>query len=268
MIPSTVPKTPASTQWVLLRGLVRESGHWGAFVPLFESRMPGATVLTLDLPGNGALYRHPSPTHLHAMVDSCRQQLRAQGLGPPYAVLAVSMGAMVAVQWAHDYPHEVERQVLVNTSMRPFSAFYERLRPRNWSTVAQLVLRTLVGRASARQWETAVLRLTTTGHHPQVLQAWMLLRLAHPVSTANALRQLWAAARFRAPHGRPRVPSLLLASTCDALVAVRCSRALAHAWQVPLHEHPHAGHDLPLDDPEWVVQQIRAWCHGGVTPQK
>jgi pimeloyl-ACP methyl ester carboxylesterase len=23
--------------------------------------------------------------------------------------------------------------------------------------------------------------------------------------------------------------------------------------------HPDAGHDLPLDDPEWIIQQIRNW---------
>ena len=253
------PLAPATKPWVFLRGLVRESGHWGAFVPFFESQMPGAQVIAVDLPGNGALYRQTSPTQIKAMVESCRQQLRTAGLAPPYAVLAVSMGGMVAAQWAHDYPQEVKRQVLINTSMRPFSAFYERLQPRNWGTVADLLWRTLRGRASARRWESAVLRMTTTGTHPHALQDWMLLRLAHPVSAANALRQLWAAARFRSPPGRPRIPTLLLASTRDGLVAVRCSRVLAHAWQVTLLEHPHAGHDLPLDDPQWVVQQLQGW---------
>ena len=247
------------THWVFLRGLVRESGHWGAFVPYFESRMPGVRVHLLDLPGNGALYRNTSPTSVKAMVESCRQQLHSAGLVPPHAVLALSMGAMVAVQWAHDYPHEVARQVLVNTSMRPYSTFYERLQPRNWGTVAGLLLRTLLGRASGRQWELAVLRMTTTGSHPQALQAWLLLRLAHPVSTANALRQLWAAARFSAPGERPKVTTLLLASTRDGLVSVRCSRVLAHAWQLPLAEHPRAGHDLALDDPQWLVVQVRRW---------
>ena len=261
-LPAIQPKPAAVTQWIFLRGLVRESGHWGAFVPFFESQVPGARVHALDLPGNGALYTHTSPTDLKAMVESCRQQLRSAGLAPPYTVLALSMGAMVAVQWAHDYPQELQRQVLVNTSMRPYSAFYERLRPRNWATVAGLVLRTLLRRATGQQWEAAVLRMTTTGHHPQVLQAWLLLRMAHPVSTANALRQLWAAARFRAPARRPSVPTLLLASSCDGLVSVRCSRVLAHVWQVPLVEHPHAGHDLPLDDPQWLVQQI---CQSAVT---
>jgi len=65
-----------------------------------------------------------------------------------------------------------------------------------------------------------------------------------------------AAARYRAPPPPPPVPTLLLASTHDRLVRCACSRALARAWRCALVEHPHAGHDLPLDDPQWVVQQV------------
>jgi pimeloyl-ACP methyl ester carboxylesterase len=78
----------------------------------------------------------------------------------------------------------------------------------------------------------------------------------------NALRQLWAAARFAAPSAVPAIPTLLLASAQDALVSVQCSRAIAQAWGVPLHEHPLAGHDLSLDDPRWVAQQVQAWLLG------
>jgi len=27
-----------------------------------------------------------------------------------------------------------------------------------------------------------------------------------------------------------------------------------------LREHPDAGHDLPLDDPQWVITQITQWA--------
>jgi hypothetical protein len=53
----------------------------------------------------------------------------------------------------------------------------------------------------------------------------------------------------------------VLASRADRLVDGSCSRALA--YRVPgarLAEHDSAGHDLPLDDPEWVVAQIRGWA--------
>ena len=241
--------------WILLRGLVRESGHWGAFVPQFEYAVPDAQVHLLDLPGNGQLYAQRSPTQIDAMVDACRRQLQAAGVAPPYALLALSMGGMVAVQWAHRYPGEIERQVLVNTSMQPFSSYYHRLQTRNWGTIATLLL----GRASGLQWEQAILRMTTTQPHLDVLPAWQSLRQVHPVSTANALRQLWAAARFTAPLVPPAVPTLLLASSQDALVSVQCSRAIARAWNVSLREHPQAGHDLSLDDPHWVAQQVRRW---------
>ncbi len=241
--------------WILLRGLVRESGHWGAFVPHFEDAVPVAKVHLLDLPGNGSRHAQRSPSHIDTMVDACRQQLQAAGVAPPYALLALSMGGMVAVQWAHRFPGEIERQVLVNTSMRPFSPFYQRLKARNWTTIAGLLLT----RANGLQWEQAVLRMTTTQPHPEVLPLWQSLRQIHPVSMANALRQIWAAARFTAPVLPPAVPTLLLASTLDALVAVQCSRAIAQAWDVPLREHPQAGHDLSLDDPHWVAQHVRRW---------
>lgn len=243
------------TTWVLLRGLVRESRHWGAFVPTLAAHLPQSRLIALDLPGNGALHQQRSPSNVADMVEACRAQLQAQGVPPPYYLCAVSMGAMVAVQWAYRYPQEIAAQVLINTSMRPFSPFYQRLRMRNWPTVLRLALG-----ATPVQWEAAVLRMTTQQPHPEVLAQWVRWHATCPVSRMNALRQLLAAARFCAPPARPVVPTLLLASTHDQLVSVRCSEALAQAWQRPLQQHPSAGHDVTLDDPEWVAEAVRAWA--------
>lgn len=65
-----------------------------------------------------------------------------------------------------------------------------------------------------------------------MLEAWIALRRRHPVSTANALRQLAAAARFRLPARRPPLPMLVLGGRRDALVDPHCSRALAAHWQL------------------------------------
>ena len=54
---------------------------------------------------------------------------------------------------------------------------------------------------------------------------------------------------------RTEGPLLLLAGAGDRLVDPACSRRLARTWQVPLLEHAQAGHDLPLDDPDWVAHQ-------------
>lgn len=241
--------------WIFLRGLTRESRHWGDFVGQFQQTLPGSRVIALDLPGNGHLNHLRSPLRVQDMVAHCRAQLALSHIAPPYHVLAMSLGAMVAVAWGHAHPQEVAAQVLINTSMRPFNPFYQRLQPANYGVLLQLVL---LG-AAADEWERTILRITSNRAIDQVLPRWLALHLESPVSRANALRQLVAAAGFRAPAAKPLAATLVLASEQDHLVSVECSKALARHWQCALRLHPSAGHDLPLDDGPWVAAQVRQW---------
>jgi pimeloyl-ACP methyl ester carboxylesterase len=245
----------ARVNWVLLRGLTRQSGHWGDFALALQNALPGANVVVLDLPGNGSLRHLRSPWSIAQMVESCRATLRNQGCAPPYAVLAMSMGAMVTAQWAHTVPQELAAAVLVNTSFRPFNPVYQRLRPRNYGSL----LRMLLLRPSDETQERTVLHMTS--NHPERHQAaladWIAMHQRHPVSAGNALRQLAAAARFRAHLQAPQCPVLLLGSERDRLVNVACTRAIAQRWASPMALHPDAGHDLPLDAPQWVIEQVR-----------
>jgi predicted alpha/beta hydrolase family esterase len=93
----------------------------------------------------------------------------------------------------------------------------------------------------------------------QALPEWSALAQSYPVARRNALRQLAAAARFRAPGRPPAMPVLVLASTCDRLVDASCSRAVAKAWNADLIEHPRAGHDLALDDGPWLAATVASW---------
>lgn len=241
--------------WIFLRGLTRESRHWGGFVEQFQSVFPGQTIVPIDFAGNGLQNHRNSPSRVQDMVQDCRAQLAQRNISGPCHVLAMSLGAMVAVAWAQAYPQEVAAQVLINTSMRPFNPFYQRLQPANYATLLWLVL----SRATPVAWERAILRMTSNRSDTTVLPRWVQLRDANPVSVSNALRQLFAAARFRAQPARPVTPTLLLASAQDHLVCVACSRSLAQRWQCTLQLHPVAGHDLPLDDGPWVAQQTRQW---------
>lgn len=253
--------------WILLRGLTREQGHWGAFVPLLQQALPtGDKVLTPDLPGNGELHLRDSPMRVEEMVEAVRGMLREQGHRPPYKVIAMSLGAMVTVAWAHAYPDELSRCVLINTSLRPFSPFWHRLQPSNYGRILMLLLR----QATAQDWERAIMAMTT--RHPadpdKTMARWLTLRARHPVSTGNGLRQLWAATRYRAPRQAPQAPTLILNSLGDRLVNPACSAVLAQHWQLPLLRHPTAGHDLPLDAAPWVVAQIQSWLTSQAHPQQ
>lgn len=246
---------PSPRTWVLLRGLTREAGHWGSFTQALSSRLPGR-VLTPDLPGNGRLYRERSPLRIAEMVESCRGQLRLQAVQGPCHVVALSLGAMVALAWAARWPGEIAAGVLINTSASDLAPWHRRLRPAALAAVPAWLL----GRDDAAR-EAAILRLTCR-RVAEVPPLWLALRRERPVSRVNALRQLAAAAAFRLPAAAPAVPWLLLASRGDALVDAACSQALAARWHLPLALHPDAGHDLPLDAEDWVLERIAQWLHG------
>lgn len=246
------------TTWVLLRGLARESRHWGDFPRCLQAELPrGERVVAVDLPGNGTLHSAASPTRVRAMVEACRGQLAAQCARPPYAVIALSMGAMVALDWSHAYPGELQACVLINTSFGGSSPFWRRLRPSSYGPLLKLLLPAL----SQLARERLVLALTSAdaGRHAHLPPRWARFASQRPVSRANVLRQLAAAGLYRPPAVPPPVPVMLLASANDRLVSPRCSHAYASRWALPLQVHPASGHDLPLDDPAWVIGQSLAW---------
>ncbi|MNM13662.1 haloalkane dehalogenase [compost metagenome] len=253
------PVSPSSVSpsWVLLRGLMREQRHWGTFPATLAGALPGARIITPDLPGNGTRHQQDSATRVADMVECCRQELLARGIPAPYHLLALSLGGMVAVEWAHRYPREVARCVLLNTSMRPFNPFYQRLR---WQNYPALLRQLCFG--DARSQEALILRLTSGRHdagNAALLDSWLAFQREFPVSRRNALRQLLSAARYRAPASRPAMPVLVMAGAQDRLVDHRCSQRLARAWQADCLIHGEAGHDLPLDEGTWVAQSVARW---------
>lgn len=242
------------SRWILLRGLTRETGHWADFAAALAERS-GGQVLGVDLPSNGDQWNRPSPTQVEAIAQDVRR--RAGARQERMRVVALSLGAMTALEWCRLDPEAIAGCALINTSTSGLSPFWQRLRPANYPTVARMLLPGL----TPLERERRVLAMTSARPHAHadVPQAWAAIAREHPVRPANALRQLWAAARYRPPVTPPAVPLLLLASEGDRLVSPQCSRRLASHWNLPLRMHPWAGHDLPLDDPEWVLHELLEW---------
>jgi pimeloyl-ACP methyl ester carboxylesterase len=243
--------------WIFLRGLSREARHWGNFPDVFRQAVANANIATPDLPGNGRLNHLASPLTIHRMVEHCRADLSRQGIAPPYHLLGLSLGAMVVVEWATRYPHDLLPCVLINTSMRPFSAFYQRLRPANYPDLLTLAM----NKHDAGKKERAILKMTSTrgAEQTEVIDAWVSWRRQSPVTKLNTLRQLLAAARYRAPLKPPKTPLLVLVSANDRLVDPQCSHQMASHWGLATQTHATAGHDLPLDDGPWVARQVHNW---------
>jgi pimeloyl-ACP methyl ester carboxylesterase len=262
MLRRLIDNSGGAMTWVLLRGLIREARHWETFPDAFRAQVGDEPVLTPDLPGNGGRFRDPSPTSVSQMVDILREDLRRSGHSPPYKVLALSLGAMTVVDWMDRHPEELHCSVLMNTSAGRFSPFWKRLRPAIWPWIpVVLAMRDRVRR------EYRILRLTSNSldesRRWQLARRWAEYQHEAPVSTANSLKQLYAASRFRAPARLPEsVPTLILNGEGDRLVHPDCSEALARAWRVALKRHRVAGHDLPLDAPDWVIGTSLDWVSG------
>jgi pimeloyl-ACP methyl ester carboxylesterase len=241
--------------WVLLRGLSRAAGHWGD-VPRRLARATGRPVHCLDLPGNGSAAAQASPVAVRDMVAHLQDEIAARGLAGPFDVVGLSMGAMVACEWAASAAG-LRSAVLVNGSLRGLSPFHHRLRPSAYPALLRLAF-TATG---DHRWEETIFDLTSRrpALRAEVMPAWLQLRRAAPVRHVNVLRQLLAAARFRAPASPPPLPMLVVRGGGDQLVDPRCSAAIATRWQLPLQTHPTAGHDLPLDEPAWLVDVLMRW---------
>lgn len=237
--------------FVLLRGLWREARHWGEFPSHLQQRFPGALISTPDIPGNGLRTHETSPATIAGMTDALRRQI---DLNRPVRLIALSMGGMIAIDWMTRYPAEIEAAVLINTSARPLSPFYHRLRWTAYPHVLSLIFH------SATQREADILRLTSNrhSHDTKLLESWQQWQRKNPVSSASARNQLLAAMRFSVIT-KPQQPLLIITSRADRLVDYRCGQKLAQTWKTDYVEHESAGHDLPLDELEWLVQRIEQW---------
>lgn len=248
--------------WIFLRGLVREQRHWGHFPDIFHSFFPGDELILYDFPGNGQRFQENSATSITAMLNDVRSFTQTQ-TKQPVNILALSLGGMVATEWMNQYPGECESAILISTSLRGLNPFYQRLLPSSYPAV----FGSLLFSRDTQKNETASLQLVSNIVASDALKSentikhWVSIAEQCPVSGINGLRQLLAAIRFNVPEHCPQVPMLVLASQADRLVSHECSKSLAQHWQLPIEMHETAGHDIPLDDNQWVCEKIQHWLN-------
>jgi pimeloyl-ACP methyl ester carboxylesterase len=242
-------------QWVLIRGLTREAGHWGEFPEYLSRAFPGSQVETLDLFGAGAHFRVTAPVRITDYVEALHQQLEAAPRGKRRILVTLSMASMVALEWMKRYPSDFDGAVLMNGSASRISPLHRRLRLGASPHIVQAAL------TQGTRRERIILNLTSNDRQAATaaLPHWVEIARQRPVRLMNALRQLLAAALFRPPRFKPEARLLFLNSQGDRIVHSSCSAALQAEFGGELKTHEFAGHDLPLDAPAWVTEQISGW---------
>jgi pimeloyl-ACP methyl ester carboxylesterase len=242
--------------YLLVRGLAREAAHWYDFPAALAARS-GGRVERLDLAGVGTQRANlplPSVPWLARDVARRWRELEAKTPSGRWVVVGLSLGGMVALELCRMLPGSFERAVIINASSR-LTNVSERLSPRGVATL----LRALAS-ADALARERRVLALTSAlprDARSRYAEQAARIAAARPPSRFSVLAQLLGAARFvPPPPTAPSVPVCFVCSRHDRLVSPRCSRDLAAFYASPLLEHPWAGHDLPLDDPDWLCDRL------------
>lgn len=244
----------ASRNWIFIRGLTRGQGHWADFLPLFRARYPQDSVECLDLPGNGERFRETSYIDCGRAARDLRARSETIAAGKRARLLGHSLGGMVAVEWMRQFPADLDGVTLMNTSCRESAPFFKRLNPANARAIARL----LAAGDDGFQRERLLLSIIANNRDraEALLPQLAAYSMAHPVSLSNSVRQILAGARVRFPD-QPPVAVEVIGSRGDRLVDVENSLWIANRWGVHPRLHATAGHDLPIDDPDWLLDQFQ-----------
>jgi pimeloyl-ACP methyl ester carboxylesterase len=244
--------------FLMLRGLSRQQAHWGVFpkqlARAFQEKGVGVEFVFEDLPGFGARHRQRSPASIEGIADVLAGTMGQ--IPGKVQLFGISMGGMLALELARRYPQKCQSLVMINSSVKPVAAFYQRLQPGACPAFLKAWMYPF-RHASERQ----ILNMSTELYQDDaaLLDTWLRYRQACPPSRMAALKQILAASRYQAPAVKPLEHVLLIASRHDRIASYQCTRQLADYWGLTPLIHPQAGHDLPLDAPEWLVDQLVKW---------
>lgn len=245
-----------NTSFLFLRGLGRNQYHWGDHEKFYKAF--GQDCHFLDLPGCGENIEMDSPNTVEGISDFLHQKWKQ--LGVPESrkkiLVGLSLGGMVSLDWVKRYPEEWDGLVLINSSVKDLSPFWDRLRFQNYISVLKILL---IDDPTER--EEIIFDMTCNlSNKEQTLKWWLEIQKKYPVTMDNMTTQLAAASKYRSPKGLPKkLKTLVLTSKKDRLVSFRCSKAIAKKYKSNLVIHKKAGHDLAVDDWTWCSEMITDW---------
>ncbi|MCB1189309.1 MAG: alpha/beta fold hydrolase [Leptospiraceae bacterium] len=235
--------------WLLIRGLGREKRHWGDFIKMLQQETDG-DVLCLDIPGSGDFREMQSPVKIKGYILFLRDKLPKK---QQWSICAISLGGMIALEWLSLYPDDFQNAVIINTSALDVGRWHNRLR----FSILHNFIRTLLQKDAIKR-EEILLKITTNLQKDitQVAEKNAKIYKEKPITRKNIIRQLYAASKFRSPQNT--IENLcFLSSKEDKLVNPKCSELLSQKYKKKHFQHLTAGHDLPLDDPKWIIETMK-----------
>jgi pimeloyl-ACP methyl ester carboxylesterase len=243
----------------LIRGLTREKRHWEGFDKKLQNTLHEKKVVCLDLPGFGDKFNEKSPLTINGIAEKVLKSKEYNSFKDyKKTLVGLSLGGMVCLEMAFKKPEDFSRLVIINSSQRFKTPFYKRI---NFFKLPRLFFLFLFKATYMR--ERLILRLTTnTKFNPDIPKKWSDFYNEKPLKRRSALYQTLAGGSFSLRRKCSVLKTLkgyVLVAKKDRLVNPYSSEIIARVLNWPIESHPSAGHDLPYDDPDWVVSKIKSF---------
>ena len=243
----------------LIRGIGRESGHWGPeFLNRIQQQNPSTHIHFLDLPGSGIFHKQPALISIPKMAEFLEENygVQTQNTSGTHILLATSLAGNVALEWSRRYPNNFSGLVLVGTSLKKVCDKKDRVQPDAKKGFVDIFLSN-----DLRTRERKFLAINSNVHqeNDSLLQAWMDIQYRHPVKRSALMKQTLAGMLYQPPQNAPMVPILIVGSEGDKIVKPECICAVQKHLGASLKMHPSSGHGVPIDAPIWLADKVSNW---------
>lgn len=241
----------------LLRGLTRESGHWGSFIEMLQKDLPDAIIHTMDLPGSGKYFKEKASIKAAKMVDFMRANvLRDLKKSKKNIICATSLGGMLACDWTLRFKDDFQGLIIIGSSFKNICNAKERAQ----KSVRMDMLKILIS-SNLEKREGLIIKVNSNKPElfGELTKEWTLIQQKRRVTRANIFKQTIAGFLYGLKDEKPEVPLLIIGSKRDRLVCPKCIQKTHDAFGGTLVWHETSGHGIPIDEPKWLSEQIAAW---------
>ncbi len=263
---SELPTYDQDINIYLLRGIGRESGHWGTtFTERLLHHFPKGNLIKMDLPGSGIYFDQPALSSVDNMVEFLHNNYHSELYSHSGAnvLLATSLAGNIALEWITKYPNDFSGITMVSSSLKGVCASKSRVKPEAKNEFIDIFF---TSDETKRELKFLKINSNLQTNNDSLLRAWIDIQHEHPVSKTSLIKQTIAGALYQPPTEIPQIPILLVGSKADKIVAPSCLRSVSEYLHADLTFHNTSGHGLPIDAPVWLADQFAYWISLRVLP--
>lgn len=238
--------------YIFIRGLTRGTIHWGEFKNLMIDKVGEGHCEFLEIPGNGELNMLDTPTNAKAVIEFLRKESKFIQMNKKVFLCGISLGGMISLKWLELYPDEINYVFAINSSLNDLSKMSQRFNMKLYPKMISMLLS-----KDHQKQQRFILELSSNDpiNYDKYEKSFTDFAIKHPVKFKNFINQLLLAREVKINKVNPNKATIIYAYH-DRLVDKSCSLAIAKKFNLLVLEHKTAGHDLPLDDPKWLLEKI------------